>query len=191
MELPLIIDGRLHTGHCIYFRRDPPLSDQQILAHFGLRNYLRADSLPKTCTYAVLADIGDWVLLADDLLYRLWNTPTTALAVESLAESRDVFTWSVGDCDMSFGYRIFKNGELIRDYAVDSPHFVDQLVRTDFGVAMTSELELLVSDLQIELKVGGIGELLGINPFVSREMLRLYYKPWKSELDPSAGIRNF
>lgn len=118
MELPQIIDGRLHSGHCIFFRRDPPLSDQQILEHFGLRNHLRADSLPKSCTYAVLADIGEWVLLADDLLYRLWNTPTTAAAVESLAKSRDVFTWSVGDCDMSFGYKVFKDGELIRDYAL-------------------------------------------------------------------------
>lgn len=191
MELPQIIDGRLHSGHCIYFRRDPPLSDQQILEHFGLRNHLRADSLPKSCTYAVLADIGEWVLLADDLLYRLWNTPTTAAAVESLAKSRDVFTWSVGDCDMSFGYKVFKDGELIRDYAVDSPHFDDQVVRTDCGVASTSELELIESDLPIDQKVSGIGELLGSNPFVSRELLRVYYKPWKSELDPSAAIRNF
>ena len=191
MELPCIFDGNLHTGHCIYFRRDPLLSDDQILTHFGLRDYLRVESLPKTCTYSVIADIGDWVLLADDLLYRLRNTPTTVQAVESLARSREVFTWFVGDCDMSFGYRIFKNGELIRDYGVDSPHFNDQIVRTDFGALMPSESELIASDLSNEQKMSRICRLLGINPIVSREMLRLYYKPWRSKLDPSVGIRNF
>jgi hypothetical protein len=121
----------------------------------------------------------------------LWNTPTTVHAVELLAKHRDVFTWSVGDCDMSFAYRVFKGGELIRDYAVDSPHFDDQIVRVDFGANMTSESELIASNLSIDEKVHGVGRLLGINQVVSRDMLRLYYKPWTTKLDPSAGIRNF
>ena len=174
MERPRIINGYLHTGFCIYIRKDPELSDDQILFHFGRTGYQRVDSLASGCRYSVITDVGEWVLLADDLFYGLWNTPTTLQAIESLSKTHDIFSWFIEDCDPSFEYKIFENGKLIRHYAVDYPHFTDQIVRTDFGRRLPYESELLLSDLNSVEKMRRMCTLVGIQSTVTRESLRLY-----------------
>jgi hypothetical protein len=189
LEQPSIFDGHLHAPFFIYFRREPLLSDKQILAHFGLHAYHSTAKLPPSSTYAVITDAGDWTLLADDWLYQLWHMPSTRNAIKLLAKTRDVFAWSIGDCDQSFEYTIYRNGELVRQYIVDSPHFDDQVVRIDFGDRLPFESEL--HDLPIEQKMDRFCSDIGINTIVQRDGLRLYYKPYRSNLDLSAGIRNF
>lgn len=189
MQQPSIFNDRLHSPFFIYFRRDPQLSDEQILAHFGLGRYERVSLLPKTATYAVITDAGDWTLLADDWLYRLWHMPTTRNAIESLGQKRDVFAWSVGDCDESFEYMFYRGGELVRQLTVDSPNYSDQVVRRDFGDKLPLESEL--HDLPIEHKIDRLCSDIGIVTAVTRDGLRLYCKPYRSNLDSAGGLRNF
>lgn len=189
MEQPSIFDGHLHAPFFIYFHREPQLSDEQILDHFGLQAYQSAVKLPPSSTYAVITDTDDWTLLADDWLYGLWHMPSTRNAIQLLAKTRDVLAWSIGDCDQSFEYTFYRNGELARQYTVDSPHFDDQVVRIDFGDRLPFESEL--DDLPIEHKMDQFCANLGINTIVKRDRLRIYYKPYRSSLEPSAGIRNF
>jgi hypothetical protein len=191
LDRPQIFEGRLHAPYFIYFRRVAKLSDAQILAHFGLTTYRLTEKLQRSSTYAVIGDAGEWTLLADDWFYRLWHMPTTRPAIESLAKEGEVFAWSVGDCDQSFDYCLYRDGRLVRQYMVDSPHFSDQVIRTDFGERLSFESELLSSDLSIEEKMNQFTSQLGINPFVTQDMLRLYATPYESKLDLRAGIRNF
>ncbi|WP_425618878.1 hypothetical protein NA78x_002597 [Anatilimnocola sp. NA78] len=188
---PKVSNGHLHAPFFIFLRRDPELSDQQILGHFGLRTHRYSAKLPPFSTYVVLADVGDWTMLADDWLYQLWHLPSTKAAIESLAKDRDVFAWSIGDCDESFEYCLYINGQLIRHYVVDSPHFDDQVVRVELGQRLRFESELLASDLPIVEKMIRMGANLGINVVVKQEMLRIYSRPHKFQLDPNAAIRNF
>ncbi|MCU0542077.1 MAG: hypothetical protein MUE44_07770 [Oscillatoriaceae cyanobacterium Prado104] len=191
MNQPKIFDGHLHAPFFIFFRRDPRLTDEQVLAHFGLTTHRHVTKLPPSTTYAVIADAGDWTMLADDWFYQLWYMPSTRVAIESLAKTRDLFTWSIGECDESFEYCLYRCGQLVRQYTVDSPHFDDQLVRINFGECLPFESELLASDVPIEEKMNRFCSNLGINPIVTQDMLRLYSKPYESQLDPNVGIRNF
>jgi hypothetical protein len=167
------------------------LSDEQILAHFGLNTHRYTPKLPPFSTYAVIADLGDWTMLADDWLYQLWHLSSTRPAIQSLAKDRDVFAWSVGECDESFEYSLYQNGQMIRQYWVDSPHYHDQVVSTDLGPRLPFESELLAANLPIVEKMNRFGVNLGINAIVTQDRLRIYSKPYESRLDPAAGIRNF
>ena len=84
---------------------------------------------------------------------------------------------------------IYLNGELVRQCTVDSPHFDDQVVRIDIGEHLPFETES--QGLPIEQKMERFCCNLGIKDSVKREDLRVYYKPYKSNLALSAGIRNF
>ena len=191
MDYPQIFNGHLHAPFFIYFRRTPRLTDEQILAQFGLTSHRYTTKLQLSSTYAVIADAGEWTLLADDWLYHLWHMPSTRRAIESLATTHDVFAWSVGDCDLSFEYCLYRNGTRVRQYIVDSPGFSDQVIRVNFGEILSFESELLSADLEITDKMNRFSTNLGINTIVTRDMLRVYAKPYKSHLDPNAGIRNF
>lgn len=189
MEQPSIFSGHLHAPFFIYFRREPQLSDKQILEHFGLNAYQSVAKLPPGSTYAVIAEAGDWTLLADDWLYQLWHMPSTKNAIESLAKTRDVFAWSLGDCDQSYEYAVYRNGALVRQLVVDSPHFDDQVVRLDIGEQLPFESES--QGLPIEQKMERFCYNMGIKDVVRREDLRVYSQPYQSQLDLYAGIRNF
>jgi hypothetical protein len=191
LNYPQIFDGQLHAPFFIYFRRIPRLTDEQILAQFGLTTYRYTKKLQPSSTYAVIADAGEWTFLADDWLYQLWHLPSTRPAIESLATTRDVFAWSVGDCDQSFEYCLYRNGIRVRQYIVDSPSFSDQVIRVNFGEVLPFESELLSADLEITDKMNQFSAYLGINTIVTQDMLRVYAKPYKSHLDLNAGIRNF
>lgn len=104
MDRPSIFDGHLHAPFFIYFQGEQQLSDDQILSHFGLAKHRSTVKLPPFSTYVVMANAGDWTLLADDWLYQLWHMPSTRPAIESLAKTHNVLAWSIGDCDQSFEY---------------------------------------------------------------------------------------
>ena len=191
MERPNIIDGRLHAPFFIFFRREPVLSDKEILSRFGLTLHRFAARIPPSSTYAVIADLDGWTMLADDWLYALWHKSSTRSAIESLAKTRDVMAWSVGDCDKSFEYCLYKSGKLVRQFKVDSPHFSDQIVAVNFGERLPFESNLLGLEVAIEEELHGLCSNLGIESIVTQEELRVYCKPYKSRLDPNAGIRNF
>ena len=184
---PSIIKGYLHAPFFIFFGREPQLTDEQILAHFALATHQRRDPLPPSCTYAVIADLGDWTMLADDWLYQLWHLPTTRPAIESLGKGRPVFAWSIGDIDDSFEFSLYQDGKLTRHYSVDH----NQVVNIDVGERLLYETELLASDLGLDTKMWRLTENAGIDIAVKLDRIRIYSKPYQSRLDPAAAIRNF
>ena len=188
MRKPSILDGRLHSPFFVYFRQEPRLSDEQILKHFGLLSFSWTKQLQESAQYVILTDAGEWTLLADDWLYSLWHMPSTKTAIEALAESRDVFTWSVGDCDQSFEYKCYRDRELIRQYTVESPNYNDQVVQHDIGEAF--EFEKALRELPVEERMACYCAEFGIETSVKREQLRLYSSPNQSRLNPNSGIKN-
>ncbi|MBA4019343.1 MAG: hypothetical protein C0483_19425 [Pirellula sp.] len=191
MSRPNIFDDRLHSPHFIYFRGGIKLTDENILAHFNLTKHHRVFEIDDATTYVIITDAGEWTMIADDWLYNLWHMPSTKTALGSLGKNREVFAWSVGDCDESFQFCLYRSGKLVRNYVVDSPNYNDQIVKVDVGEALPSETELFASDLETGEKLNRLTISLGIDPRVSRDSLRIYGKPYSSKLSPWAGIRNF
>src|SRR5688572_20432498 len=92
----LLFEGRLHSPFFVFLRRPHPYSDGDVLKVFGIGSYRRAANVPSRGPYAILADAGDWLMLADDWCYTLWHMPTTRPAIESLAKTHEVFYCSEG-----------------------------------------------------------------------------------------------
>lgn len=84
---------------------------------------------------------------------------------------------------------LYLNGKLVRQCTVDSPNFDDQVLRIDIGEYLPFEMES--QGLPIEQKMERFCFNMGIKDSVKREDLRVYYKPYESNLEPNAGIRNF
>jgi hypothetical protein len=169
---PVLDSGELHSAFFIFVRHPHPYSDAELLARFTLGSYRRASGVALLARLAVISDDGAWTMLADDMRYTLWHMSTTRPAIEAVAKQHDVFACTEGDADRSFDFVYFKNGQLVRKYAVSSPLYSDRVVEHDFGVPLPGEAALLSKDgNNIGLDLAGT---LGIKTRFAVSDLRLY-----------------
>jgi hypothetical protein len=146
MTYPVLDSGGLHSAFFIFVRHPHPYSDAELLTRFNLGSYRRASGVAPLSRLAVISDDGAWTMLADDMHYTLWHMGTTRPAIEAIAKQHDVFACTEGDSDRSFDFMYFKNGQLVREYAVSSPLYSDRVVDLDFGVPLPGESALLSKD---------------------------------------------
>jgi hypothetical protein len=168
----LLFDGRLHSPFFIFIRQPHGYSDFDILANFQLGSYRRSTATSRLGRHAILSAAGNWTMVADDWRYTLWHMPSTRTVLEAIAKSHEVFTCSVGDCDLSFDYAHYQVGNLKRKYVVSSPHFTDRVVVEDFGAPSSDEVQLpqqAGDNPGIEL-----AERMGIQTRFTSDSLRIY-----------------
>ncbi|MFT5618169.1 MAG: hypothetical protein ACI85I_001400 [Arenicella sp.] len=125
----------------------------------------------ENCTY--IYKCRNWVHIMDSWFYSLYHSQKLRSRIEELGKSYEIFTCSVGDSDRSFDFRYFKNGEKVREYIVDSPNYNDQIVRIDFGSALSSEKEALQKKDESDT-VLHIAESLGVQLPKSAEGIKCY-----------------
>jgi hypothetical protein len=86
MASSLFIDGELHAPHFIFLRCAGQYSDAELLGRFGLPTYRPTKEAPRLGRYAILADDGEWTMIADDWYYTLWHMPSTRPTLAALGE---------------------------------------------------------------------------------------------------------
>jgi hypothetical protein len=176
--MSFIINGDLHSPYFIFIRCRKLYRDTEVLSHFGIGHYQRAsDVTPHTyARYAILADAGEWTLIADDWYYTLWHMPGTRDAIAQLGKSFDIFACSVGDSDDSFDFVYYRDGRMVRKHVVVDPEYRDGVVKESFGSPLSGEYETgkLPDYLPYVLE---IARGLGIDPPHSEEQLRCYKSP--------------
>jgi hypothetical protein len=168
----LIHDGQLHSPFFIFVRQPHGLSDVQILALFALDAYERTSQPTRHGRHAIMSDGLGWTMLADDWYYTLWHLKTTRPAINELAKRNELYACTEGDCDRSFDFAHYKNGQLTREYVVRSPHFSDRQVVKNWGAPLPGEAGLLEKDghnIGIELAAK-----LGIKIRFTMDELRIY-----------------
>lgn len=168
-------DDWLHSPYFIFFRGGAKLTDEEVLAHFELSSYSRTPLASMSRTHAMITEVGEWTLLADDWLYTLWYQPCKWSAIERLAQDRDLFAWSVGECDHSFDFCLYRNGQLVRKHVVEAPNMSDQVVTVDFGEPLPGEAEIFSSTEDSGVHLRRLTEALGIDARVSRDSMRVYW----------------
>lgn len=173
MASSLFVHGELHTPYYIFVRCCGTRSHGHLLRRLGLSDYRRVLEPPRFGPYAILADAGDWTLIADDWLYTLWHRPTTRPAIAALAEHHDVFACSVGDCDRSFDFVYYRNSRLVREYVVDDPHFRGGEVVENFGEPLPGEADSFQNTGELAI-VLGIAASLGIKTHYAEQDIRIY-----------------
>lgn len=166
-------DGRLKSPFFIFVKDDGRLDDLEVLRRFGLEKYRRLQTVPPR-RRAVIADSGEWKLLADDCGYTLWFMDSTRPTIGKIAEQFDVFACSVGDTDESFDFIYYVGGLLVRKYTVTAPHFDGGSVVEDVGEPLSEESNLLGSGQDKLTIVLGIADSLGINVQFEEADFRIY-----------------
>lgn len=173
MANSLIIDGQLHAPYFIFVRCAGRYSDSALLQQFGLSAYHPTKAAPRLGHYAILADDGQWTLIADDWHYTLWHMPSTRPTLAVLAESCDVFACSVGDCDHSFDFVYYRDSCQVRHYVVEDPDYRGGSVVKNVGAPLPGESTAFKQpdELKIILSIAGS---MGIKTDYTDQELRIY-----------------
>jgi hypothetical protein len=165
-------NGQLLSPYLIYIRRPHDYSDVDLRSLFHLGHYRLTSTVDMLAKHVIIADAGEWSLIADDSLYTLWHMASTRRAIETLGTRHDVFACAVGDSDRSFDFIYFRDGRLARKYVVASPHYSDQVVVENVGRRLPRESALL-HKVQHE-NIDTLAALLGLRTEFKREELRIY-----------------
>src|SRR4051794_2286582 len=102
MSSSLFPHGELYAPYFLFIRGAGKYADADLLRRFGLTAYRPTRHPERFGRYVVLADDGQWTMVADDWYYTLWHSQVTRSALADLGRTCDVFACSVGDCDRSF-----------------------------------------------------------------------------------------
>ncbi|MEO1451365.1 MAG: hypothetical protein AAFV07_17670, partial [Bacteroidota bacterium] len=159
------------------------LSEDSILAHFGLTDYhltsFNFDKLPYRSIF--LASDASWLHLADSYFYTIWHINNLRERLISLSRHFDIFRCSIGDIDESFDFMYLSQGEIIRDY-----NYVDPTIWGKGGILSDSgnpfaieQRAFTCSDLRV--RVLTIAEGLGIDIDYSSKNILTYCPPAPSK----------
>jgi hypothetical protein len=173
MTSSLFIHGELHAPHFIFLRSAGKYSDTDLLHWFGLSTYRRTKTAAPPGRYALLANDGQWTLIADDWYYTLWHMRSTRSTLAALAQNCDVFACSVGDCDQSFDFVYYRASHLVRKYVVADPHFRGGVVVENIGKPLPGESAAFKQPGELRI-VLGIAASLGIKTDYTERDIRVY-----------------
>ena len=176
MTTSLFVEGELHAPYFMFLRCAGRHSDADLLRRFELTSYRPTKSAPRLGRYAILADDGEWTMIADDWYYTLWHKQSTRPALAALAETCDVFACSVGDCDRSFDFVYYRDARLVRKYVVADPDFRGGSVVENVGEPLPDESAAFGQTDEVRI-VLCVAASLGIKTDYSERDIRVYAAP--------------
>lgn len=162
------------------------MSDKEIMESLDLDGYKlvtdekereKKEMLSKQ--YLFLTEDDEWTHLMDGWGYDLWHDKNIRTQLQLLSKDFDIFTCSVGDVDDSFDFHYYTQGEIVREYIVEDPHFKGGHVTKNFGQPFPAETAAL-QEKEIYAKVTTIAKSLGINLHHTKEQVRVYGKKKKA-----------
>jgi hypothetical protein len=182
----IFVHGALHTPYFIFLRCGGNYSDRELLNQFGLNTYRPTKAPQRFMDYAILANDGEWTLIADDWHYTLWHMPSTRPTLATLGQTFDVFACSVGDSDRSYDFVYYRGSQLVRKFVVADPDYRGGVVVEKFGEPLPGESAAFKKDGELEI-VLGIAASLGIKTDYTERDCRVYVsstahappKPWR------------
>ncbi len=167
------IDGKPFAPYFIFIKNINEKSDGEILELLELEHCELFDY----GDYVHISQDANWVHVIDNDAYQLWYSQKLTNRIEELGKEYEIFTCSVGEPDLSFDFRYFRDGKKIREYVVESPNYDDQIIITDFGSPILGE-EILVHEELVKghqlAVVLHIAESLGIQLPKSAEGIKCY-----------------
>jgi hypothetical protein len=164
--------GNLCLPYWIALRPSGQYSDAVLLDIFGLTGYRQSSSRPHLEPCVVLANCGEWALIADGLAYILSNRLSTRPAVEALGRQCEVFECYLADCIDEFEFAYYRDGRLIRRYSVtegqDGP-----VLLADVGDVLPGEVDAATQPYRPETRLA-VAAALGIKTTFTEQDVRCY-----------------
>lgn len=159
-----IINGMPSSPYYIFINGISGKSDLEILSLLNLeivKEIYLNNIIQDEENYIYLSRDENWVHLMDNLLYSHWYSKEFSNQIEKLGKKLEIFTCSVGDSDLSFDFKYYNNGKKVREYVVESPNYIDEILKLDIGIPIKGEQEGLKKDDQLE-RVLFIAQQLGV-----------------------------
>lgn len=118
---------------------------------------------------------GDWIQIMDNWGYKLWHDKQIRNDIEQLSKNFELFQFSMGDIDYDYDFSYYKNGELIRKFAIEVRSTKNITIKEDFGTPLICEPESNKFKEPFEIVIP-IAKALGI-PFNHKlEEIEVYSK---------------
>ncbi|WP_422107015.1 hypothetical protein [Winogradskyella sp.] len=159
-----IINGIPCCPYFIFLKGISRKTDIEILSlfNFEIRSEVNLNNeFHGTENHIYMSRDDNWIHIMDNFFYSLWYSEAVSQRIEHLAETYEIFTCSVGDVDLSFDFNYYKNGKKVREYVVESPNYVDEILKKNVGNPLKGEYEGLKLSDQLE-SVIYIAKELGI-----------------------------
>jgi hypothetical protein len=158
-----IIDGMPHSPYFVFIKGINAKSDSEILEFFNLGRGKEVENdesfTGEFCIH--LFRNSNWICLMDNWFYTYRHSEKFSNRINELGKEYEIFTCTVGNADLYFDFKYFKNGQKIREYVVESPNYNDEVLKTDFGTPLYGEQECLKLEDQLD-RVLSIACHLGI-----------------------------
>ena len=173
-----IINKLPHSPYFICIKGLNHKNDEELLELLGLHKCKEIE-IPKdfedeNCIY--ISNDTSWIHIMDNYYYTFWQSDALSVRIEELGEKYEIFTFSVGDSDLSFDFKYFKNGTKIREYIVTSPNYNDEVIEVNNGTPLFGETEGLKKKDQFD-RIIYIADSLGIILPEKEEEIRCYKIP--------------
>lgn len=119
------------------------MTDDDVLNGLGLAGYVAIDSIEqggrRRYDYIAIGRDSRWKHLADNFGYTHWHSKPFRDAVSRLGTGREVFTFSVGDIDVSFDLHYYREGALVRRLIWEAHHDSGSRLQEQCGSALEGE----------------------------------------------------
>lgn len=133
--------GIPHSPYFIFINGLSDKSDVEVLSLLELHTAEKVEHneslMDKECIY--ISRDANWVHIMDNWFYSHWHSKELRQKIDELGKKQEIFTCSIGDCDLSFDFKYFAEGRKLREYIVQSPNFNNQIIMTDSGVPLPAE----------------------------------------------------
>jgi hypothetical protein len=121
------------------FVKSIEMTDRGILEALRLPAYVRIPSMEHRFDYLAIGRDSHWTHVADNYGYTHWHSKDFRDAVSELAARLEVFSFSVGDSDMSFDLQLYRSGHLVRRFVWEDRDYSGGRLQEQFGSPLEFE----------------------------------------------------
>jgi len=165
--------GPVHSGHFVFLRCAGRLSDGEVLNVLGLQGWVAVEEMAVASRGAVkITEDAAWIHVADNLSYTILHEPDFDELLRMASLAFDVFSCWAGDSDQSYGFALYRGGEVVRRKVVDASDWL-RYTMTNVGKRLPGEIPWC--DWRDGLRIGlALARRLGIDTDHSARSLRGY-----------------
>lgn len=155
------------------FIKNTHLTDRDFLAALGLKEYVLINSVRSRYDYIAIGRDPHWTHVADNFGYSHWASKAFKNAIARICMRFEVFTFSVGESDMSFDFDLYRDGQLIRHSVWEDRYYSGGRLQEQTGSPLEFEDAIPVGKDPLD-GLWRVASALGIESDYSKLSMTLY-----------------
>ncbi len=133
----------IYEGHpwspYFVFIKNTEMTDRNLLEALGLKTYVTISTVDSRFDYLAIGRDPYWTHILDNFGYSHWHSDEFRNAIVKLGSNFDIFTFSVGDTDMSFDFQLYRRGHLVRSFVWEDLDYSGGRLKEQSGASLEGE----------------------------------------------------